>query len=66
MGEETLGNRLAAPMQVFDCPPEIACVPIQDRGDDQVQPEGAIPLVLDLAIGKPSLPVKCIGRGGER
>ena len=43
MGEETLGNRLAAPMQVFDCPPEIACVPIQDRGDDQVQPEAPYP-----------------------
>jgi len=31
------------------------------RGDDQGQPEGAILLVLDRAIGKPSLPVKRIG-----
>ena len=61
MGEETLGDRLAAPMQVVDRPPEIEGVPIRDRGDDQVQPGGAMLLVLDRAIGKPSLPVSIDG-----
>jgi hypothetical protein len=57
MGEETIGHRIAAPMQVFDRPPEIERVPIRDRGDDQVQPGGAMLLVLNRAIGKPALPM---------
>ena len=58
MGEEIVGDGLAAGAQLSHGPAEIDGVPEDDGGDGQVQPRGTVALILEGAVSDFSMAVE--------